>query len=413
MKIIVVGAGASGLMAANILSKNGAEVTLLEAENRIGGRIHTLTPPGFSFQIEGAAEFIHGKLPVTLRLLKKAKLEIAESTGEMYQFKNRKIRSGFGSSKAWAEFGKAAFALAKDCSVQALLDREFSGAKYKTLREEVTDMAQGLDLGDPLKLSVFNVREEWTSSEMQYRPVSGYAPLLDFIRSDSNLGKCQLFLNEHVTRVEWQPGTVKAITGTGFFLADAIVLTVPVSSYHSGSIDFYPEIPEVSRFHDIGFGQVIKIAMEFDSPFWERDHDDLGFLFTPVGFTFWTQLSERKPLLTAWIGNSDAPKYASVSDDELIGTLLTELETAFGQIAKKTFRIAKVFRFAHDSPSKGGYSWYTTKSKAAVAQLNKGILATVYFAGEALEPAGNNATVEAALQSGRYVAHKILRQHLK
>ncbi len=58
--IIVIGAGASGLMAARILAEKNYDVTVLEARGRIGGRIHTASL-GFSKPLEQGAEFIHGK----------------------------------------------------------------------------------------------------------------------------------------------------------------------------------------------------------------------------------------------------------------------------------------------------------------------------------------------------------------
>jgi monoamine oxidase len=67
--ILIIGAGAAGLIAARRLSAAGHAVTVLEASDRIGGRIHTIQPPGFVRPIEAGAEFMHGKLPVTMQLL--------------------------------------------------------------------------------------------------------------------------------------------------------------------------------------------------------------------------------------------------------------------------------------------------------------------------------------------------------
>src|SRR6478672_4724175 len=82
--IIIIGAGAAGLMAAKRLSKRN-RVVVLEANDRIGGRIHTVHVPGFSKPIKAGAEFIHGKLPLTLKLLKKAGINYNAVKGNFYR----------------------------------------------------------------------------------------------------------------------------------------------------------------------------------------------------------------------------------------------------------------------------------------------------------------------------------------
>ena len=68
--IIIIGAGAAGLMAALKLSAKNKNVIVLEARDRIGGRIHTVENSSDTKNVELGAEFIHGDLPVTLNLLR-------------------------------------------------------------------------------------------------------------------------------------------------------------------------------------------------------------------------------------------------------------------------------------------------------------------------------------------------------
>ena len=72
--VIIIGAGISGLVAARELCRAGQRVIILEARNRCGGRIHTLSQQEFPVIAETGAEFIHGKLPATLGLLKEYKI---------------------------------------------------------------------------------------------------------------------------------------------------------------------------------------------------------------------------------------------------------------------------------------------------------------------------------------------------
>lgn len=89
--IIIIGAGAAGLVAGRELSKAGKKVLLLEAQNRIGGRIHTITVPGFSMHLEAGAEFIHGEMPVTQALLNEAGIPYFKNEGNYYNIRNGKF----------------------------------------------------------------------------------------------------------------------------------------------------------------------------------------------------------------------------------------------------------------------------------------------------------------------------------
>lgn len=408
MKTIVIGAGAAGLMAAWELSKKGVEVMVLESEDRIGGRAHTYIPDGFSHPIEAGAEFIHGKLPLTLGLLKKAKLGYVEASMNMTAFGNGEFHHGFGSPY-WGEFAECASNLKRDCTLSEFLDRYFSEQEYADFRYECEQMAQGLDLADPKKLSMFCIRDEWTSEDTQFRTVSGYSALFDFIADSISDKGGKIHLAQKVTRLDWKPGIVKVTTDSGTFYADKAIVTTTLGNLQNQTITISPKI-DTSLFDQIGFGEVLKIVMEFEFPFWEETQPDLGFLFTEEAFTFWTQLDLRRPILVGWIGNDRASEMARLQNDVLVGQLLSKLDEAFPKTqVKKILRAKAVFRYTKGQGSHGGYSWTMPESRKAIAEINKGIGNTLWFAGEAFERTGDVATVEAAFKSGRYTARKILR----
>src|SRR3982750_2094309 len=89
--VIVIGAGAAGLAAARDLGRAGCEVVVIEARNRIGGRVFTLTDVVPSVPIELGAEFVHGKSPALLDIATAANLKLHEVNERHWYFDNGKI----------------------------------------------------------------------------------------------------------------------------------------------------------------------------------------------------------------------------------------------------------------------------------------------------------------------------------
>src|SRR5947207_15587990 len=82
--VIIVGGGIAGLVSANELT-NHYNIILIEADKRLGGRIHSYKEKNFSTIIEAGSEFIHGHLKKTLHLRKKESIEYVPVEGNMYR----------------------------------------------------------------------------------------------------------------------------------------------------------------------------------------------------------------------------------------------------------------------------------------------------------------------------------------
>src|SRR5215216_7728888 len=121
--VIVVGAGAAGLMAARQLRRAGLSVLLLESSNRVGGRVRTLYDSHAGVPIELGAEFVHGEAKETNRLLDEARLVTVPVLGEHFRSRAGKFES---QDRVWKRMARVFKRMdadrAQDRSFQEFLD---------------------------------------------------------------------------------------------------------------------------------------------------------------------------------------------------------------------------------------------------------------------------------------------------
>jgi len=181
--IIVIGAGAAGLMAARALGKAGKKVLVLEARNRLGGRIHTQTNSRFSIPTETGAEFVHGDLSVTQNLLAEIKNGLLLVEGQSYQIKNGELQA---SGEFIADFDKLLEKineLQEDMPLANFLEQYLADEEFADLRNSVTRFAEGYDAADTKKVSTFALRDEWQSggAENSFHLQGGYGKLIEYL----------------------------------------------------------------------------------------------------------------------------------------------------------------------------------------------------------------------------------------
>lgn len=431
-KILIIGGGAAGLMAARILSKAGKQVTVLEARNHTGGRIHTLTDESFFKDTELGAEFVHGDLPVTLTLLKEAGITYRSANAEMWRYEKGEFRENSMVIEDWDLLLKKLNELTEDTNVWDFIEQEFPGDKYAELRSSVWNYVSGYDTADPRKASVFALRNEWQHEEMdaQHRIDGGYCSMITYLANECKANSSEIFLNAVVTDIRWQKGHVTVTTDDGsvYEAGQLLVATtlgvLQAAKGETGAISFTPEIPKhTEAIQQMGFGAVIKLLFEFDTAFWldKQSHemagknvDKMGYLFSDEEIpTWWTQAPDHSKVLTGWIGGPAAADKLNTPDTEVLEQGLQSLANVFNigfeELKGKLFAY-RIMNWTADPFTRGSYAYDTVEAPEARKILNTPIDDTIYFTGEYLYNGTAMGTVEAALTSGLEVANKILRR---
>ena len=417
--VVVIGAGAAGLAAAARLVRAGRSVRVVEARERIGGRIFSVREPHLAVAIELGAEFVQGVIPRTLNLAESAGAVVVEVNGSQLQWQNGRIHG----AKQPRQMTSVVFEhldrfRGRDQSLQAFLN---DVAKREPQLKEDAEMAAAYvasyDAADPANISARAlVRQHRAEAAIRgdraFRLPLGYVAVLEYLHAQ--LGPNTLMLKTTVKRVEWQPGHVVVHSMAGQkFEANQLISTLPLPVLLRDQVIFEPALPaeKARAVRGLRMGPVIKLAMRFDDGFWwTKDRERLGFLLAP-GQPFpvlWTTYPVLAPLLIAWSAGPNAMPLVDLSDEQILDEGLRIIKRVFKERAAQRLQDWYVHNWQKDPLAGGAYSYVGVGGVGSQQMLAQPVAGTLFFAGEATVSNGHHATVHGALASGERAAREVL-----
>lgn len=419
--VIIIGAGASGLMAAMELSLAGRKVAILEARDRTGGRIFTFENPSFDLPVEAGAEFIHGSPEPTETILNNASITKYKVEGDIWEKHHSQLDRKKDFITDPAELNKKLKEVKTDIPVSVFIDQYLAGNEFEEIRFSLKNYVEGYYAADTSKASTFALREEFNKSDdRQSRIEGGYVKLINYLEQKCRDNGVKIMLSKKVKQISWKKNDVEVLTSSEQFNSKKILVTVPIGVLRSGDIAFQPSIPQkIEATQNLGYGTVIKTTMQFDSPFWNNKKmtgnkglEKAVFIFSDsIIPTWWTYFPKKSNMLTGWSGGPNAEKIHHLSDKEILGKALVSLSEIFtiekSQL-EKILRAWHITNWSNDPFSKGAYSYDVVNGSNWKKILMEPEVETLFFAGEGLHEGIDIGTVNAALANGRDTAHRLI-----
>jgi monoamine oxidase len=426
---IVIGAGAAGLAAARDLAGHGLRVLLLEARDRVGGRVWSRPVARIATPAELGAEFIHGQAPETLRLLRDAGSAAIDTGGDSWTRENGQLQCEAHDFVSAAGLFEGVRSLDHDESVDRYLRRFEGDAAARETVEAARAFVEGFEAADPVIASARAIADEWQSGvdSTSARPLGGYPPVFERLRNACAAAGVALHLSTIVRRITWKRGavTVNISNESGessALRARAAIVTLPLGvlrhSADETEIAFDPPLPAAKRdaLRSLEMGHVVKVVLWFRTAFWERIHHgryrDGGFFSSddqPFG-VYWTQYPVRSELVVAWAGGPRAIAMSGASHADLIERALTGFGGVFDELglARSEFEGGIVHDWSRDPFARGAYSYVAVGGGNARAVLATPVDNALFFAGEATSTDGQGGTVNGAIETGERAAREAI-----
>jgi monoamine oxidase len=415
-RIVVIGAGAAGLYTAALLKEAGYEVVLLEASDRVGGRVHSLTDWAET-PIELGAEFIHGDSHLLYRYCQERQIELYPEGESYFIFQNQVRSHAQLYEQEWVEnflefYHGHHLYKGDEIALDKYLQQELSDEELALALPYYQTFAAALGTSLPnLGMKSLGLgSKRWSAGEENFRI---NVPYSTFLQDMVEFLEDELVLNAAVRHINYaDPSNVQVVTeDCRMFAADCVVVAVPLTILKQSFIDFLPPLPQEKQeaIEVIGMDKAgIKIAIKFGQRFWNQRMDSL--IGSEVVSEYWVSTfckPVQEPILTAFAMGEKAEKLSAMGEKKALEAIMGELDRLFHKAASECFLDYYWYDWKNNPYIGGAYSYASPNSHFQRHKLAQNVERVLFFAGEATNTNGHFATVFGALETAEAAFEEI------
>jgi monoamine oxidase len=416
--VLVIGAGIAGLRAAEVLVGNGRRVIVLEARDRLGGRIYT--DRSWGVPVELGASWIHGvqNNPIAaLAAAKGIKTQTTDYESVMYDADGKRL-PGPALDELESQVADLVEAGREgspdtDEPLRAALDRAIAAADLDPA--ELLDVEMGITESieheyatDAVNLSAVNFDDGAEEDGGDALLPEGYDKVVAAVANGLDIR-----LGHVVASVDTSGDRAVVVTSQGNFEAGAVVVTVPLGVLKAESIGFLPPLPEPksTAIARLGMGALSKTCLRFESQFWPADAELIDIVPSASRRGQWVESLSLTGLVdVSALMMFNAGKFAraveTMTDPEVIASASSALKPVFPKFSAPTGLLRSAWSV--DPFSLGSYSFIGVGASLADRDALAAPEGRRFFAGEACSH-DHAGTVHGAYTSGEAAAKALLR----
>lgn len=419
--VIVVGGGVAGLAAAAALARRRLRVLVLEARDRLGGRVLTAREKGWPAPVELGAEFVHGGNPAFWRFIRRHRLHVTRMPSRHWR------HVGEGHPQPLDDIAERLEGVTRQIDAPRMRGWSFAGFLRRAGRrisaedrELVSGFVEGFEAAPLAQMSAAAMAGQTLDDAEQFRFADGYDHVVEALVRELPAGRVRVRLATVVEEIAWHRGAVVVRSGADEHLARAAILTLPLGVWQAKAVRFVPPLREKEKVvRRMGMGHVTRLGVRFDLAAWrrlmprdlrQRARGGFGFIHSRIaGVPVWWALTPH-PTLTGWAGGPAAQALAGKSDAEVREIALRSLARLWSVPVEKLRRAVRGWTthvWSRDPFSHGAYSFVRAGADDGAEKLRAPVADTLFFAGEATADGEEIGTVHGAFASGQRAAAEV------